>query len=1036
MKDGSVRGVRWLRMSAQPITFLLIMAAVTFFVRHGSFKRGGALSASRPSQAAYKPQAGAPGAPGSSGRAHWNDVYALLPLSFEANRGQTDGRVKFVSRGHDYALFLTSNEAVFELENPKWKVENRIRKPEDQNSSASVLRMQLAGASRHASVEATDELPGKTNYFLGNIPADWRAGVATYARVRYRGVYPGIDLVYYGNQRRLEYDFVVSPGADPRAIELRLRGANRANIDKQGNLLLESNGREIIFHQPQIYQTGAAGRQSVQGGYVLDRVQPGIRSVRFRIGPYDPSQPLIIDPSLAYSTYLGGSDNDQANGIALDSAGNAYITGQTFSTNFPLQAPEQGTCTPAGSTAVCGTSTGKSDVFVSKINAAGTALVYSTYLGGSSLDFGVAVAVDPAGDAYVTGETDSTDFPTHNPFQTTGDVLGDAFVTEFNPAGSALIYSSYLGGTGTSIGQGIAADSAGNAYVVGTTNATNFPVAGAYQATNQGNSDVFMTKIAAAGTKILYSTYLGGAGNDTGTGIVVGPAGNAYVTGQTDSNNFPTATAYQASYGGQGDAFVTKLILSGASVTLGYSTYLGGTNADQANGIALDRSNNVYVTGITSSTDFPLAGPLQGALPGGTGQHVFVSKLDDTGSKLVYSTYLGGSGIDTARAIAVDSSGVAHVTGYTTSSNFPMANPIQNTYAGNTDAFLVKLNPMGCGLAFSTYLGGKATDEGTSVAANAAGDSFITGVTGSNDFPVMNALQGTTHGNNDAILAKVPAFSAPSTCVSPNSITFPAQEVSTASSAMTVTLTNGGSADLSVTSIAAAGPFAETNTCGASVAAGQNCSISVTFNPTTAGSSTGSLTVTDNSAGASSATHTVALSGVGTDFGLQIEPGSASISAGQSATFMVTVMPSAQFSQAITMACNTTVLAGTCSISPTSITPSGGTAAPATVTVTSSSGGSTPPADFGDRWPPLAWLATLIGVALFVAAVRMRRMERHKVLASFGLLAMAMLLVMGWFACGVSNSRPSHTPPGSYVVNVSGTAGSLAHSVRAQISVQ
>jgi hypothetical protein len=1028
MKDGSVRGARWLKKPAYFIVLLSVIGFTSLAVERGHWGRF-----SRPAGHASLAGSKAPAAPAD--RSHWSEVYGRLPLSFEANNGQTDSRVKFTSRGRDYALFLTRNEAVLELPAGKSKLETGNSKM--GFTDARVLQMELKGANPQARVEGIDELPGKSNYFIGNQPSQWRTGIANYARVRYEEVYPGVDLVFYGNQGRLEYDFVARPGADPRAIALEVQGAEPVSLDPSGNLVLESAGRQVIFDRPTLYQTGANGRTPVKGGYTLGPLRAGLREVRFQVGDYDRSRSLVIDPSLTYSTYLGGSDNDQANGITVDSAGNAYITGQTFSSNFPVQAPEQGTCAPADDpSAVCGSSTGKSDVFVSKINAGGTALVYSTYLGGSFLDFGVAIAVDPSGNSYVTGETTSTDFPTKNPFQSTGNTLGDAFVTEFNSAGSALIYSSYLGGTGTTVGQGIVADSSGDAYVVGTTNATGFPAVGAYQAANQGDSDAFVTKIAPSGTSIQYSTYLGGAGNDVGNAIAVGAGGNAYVTGQTMSNNFPTLNAYQASYGGLGDAFVTKLNIpstAGGAITLAYSTYLGGTNADEAYGIALDSSVDVYVTGATSSSDFPTASSYQATLPGGTGQHAFVSKLSPTGTTLMYSTYLGGSGSDTARGISVDPTGVAHVVGFTTSSNFPTANPIQNTYAGNTDAFLTRLNSMGCGLAFSTYLGGKSTDEGLAVTADSAGNSYLAGYTGSNDFPTASPLQASTHGNNDAILAKVPVVSGPSTCLAPTGLVFPAQASTTASSPMTVTLTNDGTGDLDISGISVSGPFSETNTCGTSVSAAQNCSISVVFNPTQSGAATGTLAITDNAAGASSATQNVSLSGTGTDFALTMTPAVASISAGQSATFTLTLTASQLFTQTVTLTCNTTVLAGTCTISPASITPAAGASANATVTVTSSS--SVPPG-FGNRKPPLAWPLGVLALGLLAAAGWARRAGTRRLWANLVVLAGAALLAMAWVSCGINNSAPTHTPPGNYTVTVTGTAGALSHAQRSQITVQ
>lgn len=976
-----------------------------------------------------------PAAGDAAKRSGWKGVYARLPLSFEANEGQSAPQVRFLSRGAGYALFLTNREAVLEFGSGRTKGLGGRPRP------ASAVRMELPGSNRHSAVDGLDPLPGKSNYFIGNNPAKWRTGVANYARVRYRDVYPGIELEYYGNQQELEYDFVVSPGADPRAISLRVRGAESASLDGEGNLVLAAGGSRVMFRQPVIYQGSGAGRRAVPGGYLLGtstRSARGrnVQEVRFQVGAYDHTQPLVIDPALAltYSSYLGGSADDVAYSLAVDSSGNTYLTGETYSTNFPTKVPlsDGATCTK------CNESAGLSDVFVSKINSAGSALDYSTYLGGSSVDIGAAIAVDSSGDAYVTGDTSSTDFPTTSGvFQTTGDIFGNAFVTELDSTGSALTFSTFLGGSGTDGANAIALDSSKNVYVAGSTNSTNFPVPGAYQSTLKGTSNVFVSEIQAGGAKLLYSSYLGGAGQDVAYGIAV-KSPDVYVVGQTTSNNFPTASAYQSSYGGQGDAFITKLVFSGANITLGYSTFLGGTSADVAFGIALDSSSNVYVTGDTQSSNFPTQNAFQTKLAGGSPQAAFVSKLSSSGSTLVYSTYLGGSGTDTGYGVAVDPTGVAHVVGSTTSTNFPTANPIQTAYNGNTDAFLTRLNPGGCGLEFSTYLGGSSTDAARSVATDSAGDSYLAGYTSSNNFPTQAPFQAQTGGNEDAFVAKVPAVSGGvgSVCFSPSSLTFSAEASTTTSSATSVTLTNMGSAALDITSIAASGPFAETNTCGTSVAAGANCSISVTFSPTQAGQLSGSLTVTDNAAGASSATQTVGLQGVGTDFALAMTPPTASVSAGQSQTFMVTLTPSQDFTDDVTLACNTSpaVPAGTCTVSPTSITPTTDSNYTATVTVTTTAHSLAPPG-FGNRTPPLTWLVMVLSMVLLAGGAWARRTGSRLLSLRLVTIAGIALLVFAWFGCGVSNGPATYTPAGNYTIAITGTDGTLDHVIHSVLTV-
>ncbi len=673
--------------------------------------------------------------PDAAMEAHASAAYGQLPLSFEANQGQTDRQVNFLSRGSGYTLFLTPNEAVLSLK---------------QASSEDVLLMQLVGANPTAHVAGLDEQSGKSNYLIGNDPSQWHTDIVNYGRVEYRNVYAGIDIVYYGNQRQLEYDFIVAPGADPALIRLAFHGVERMSLDAEGNLVLQTAGGDVVEHAPVVYQELDGVSRPVAGRYVLQ--ENG--QVGFALGAYDVSQPLTIDPILSYSTYLGGSGNDYGYGIAVNSAGEAYVTGWTVATNFPKMNPYQSA------------NGGGQDVFVTKLNALGTGLVYSTYLGGSGNDLGQGIAIDGAGNAYVAGLTQSANFPTTaNAYQSAKSpvaVGNNGFLAKLSDDGKVLLYSTCLGGSSGDWALGVAADGAGKAYVTGWTGSIDFPhTTGAYQTAFGGGVDAFITKLdtmASGAASLVYSTYLGGASYDKASGISVDSSGAAYVTGFT-SGNFPIAPApsgvviQRAFGGGQYDAFVTKLNAAGSD--LDYSTYLGGSGDDVGNAIAVDKvTGEAYVLGSTFSANFPMAAVVnayQSTYAGGG--DAFVSRLNGTGSSLVYSTYLGGSGWDGGNAInvragiAVGSAGNAYVTSFTTSSNFPTKNPVpgQSAYHGTspfTDVFAAKINTSLVGtpsLIFSTYLGGGDDEESFGIALDAVHDDvYVTGETQSNDFPVTN----------------------------------------------------------------------------------------------------------------------------------------------------------------------------------------------------------------------------------------------------------------------------------------------------------
>lgn len=655
--------------------------------------------------------------------------YGQLPLSFEPNVGQTSAQVQFQARGAGYGLFLAPGRAVLNLESPS------------ADQSGNILGLQLVGANNAAPAVGQDRQASVSNYFIGNDPSAWHANVPHYGGVRYENVYPGINIVYYGNQGQLEYDFDVAPGGDPGLIRLGFTGTQAKSLDSAGNLVLHTSGGDVVQHAPVLYQETDGVRQEVAGQYVIN--QDG--TVSFAIGAYDANRALMIDPLLVYSTYLGGNGGANGWSIAVDSSGAAYIAGDAdvgFPTVNALQGPFGG---------------GVTDAFVSKLNAAGSALVYSTYFGGGNADGARGIAVDSSGAAYVTGYTTSTNFPTANALQGTfgGTIekqffaFGDAFVAKLNPAGSALLYSTYLGGKGDEVGHGIAVDSSGDAYVTGETTSADFPTVHSLQS-NTNMDAAFVAKLNPSGSALLYSTYLGGnqgGSSNAGNGIAVDSSGAAYVTGQTNATDFATTTsAFQRASGGDYDAFVTKLNPAGSALI--YSTYLGGAQKDFGNGIAVDSSGVAHVTGATamipfsnSYNDFPTANALQGAFSTGV-ENAFVTALNAAGSALIYSTFLGGGPFDFGSGIAVDSSGDAYVVGNTDSSHFPTANAIQESYGGGDfDAFVTKLNPAGA-LFYSTYLGGTGRDDGRGIAVDSLGNAYVTGQTGSTDFPMINALQG------------------------------------------------------------------------------------------------------------------------------------------------------------------------------------------------------------------------------------------------------------------------------------------------------
>lgn len=716
-----------------------------------------ALSSSIATHSATSPTAAQPGQTSSTvatARAAFGD----LPMSFEANQGQTDRDVRFLARGQGYAVYLTPAESVLQLRQPRQQTFGRdARRNHSTNAAAStdVLRMKLANANRRARIDGENRLPGNANYFKGGAPA--HVNVPTYAKVRYHEVYRGVDLVYYGNQGQLEYDFLVSPQGEPSRIRLTLDGARDVTLDDRGNLVVQLEGRQVTWQAPVSYQEIRGARQHVESRYALHQDHETF-AIGFEVGRYDRTRPLVIDPVLAYSTYLGGSDQDSGFGITVDKAGHAYVTGDTNSLDFP-------TSRHAFQSTFAG---GPEDVFVTKLSAKGQKVLYSTYIGGSDDDYVLGIALkddDDGPKVYLTGTTNSTDYPTtRRAYQSTIAGGYDVFVTKLSPQGNRLEYSTYLGGSGDEdFGTGaIAVNSAGQAFVTGSTNSPDFPTTpGVVQPILNGASNAYVTKLDHQGRSLVYSTYLGGESSDDGTGIALDDAGNAYVSGGTSSASFPTTPgAFQTTYQGNEDAFATKLNPRGTAFV--YSTYLGGTDFDFATGIALDEKGNAHVAGATSSTaDFPTTigafqtttgGPAHGMGDG------FVTKFNKTGTGLVYSTLLGGTDYDQAQGVDVDRDGNAYLAGITFSTDFPTEDAFQPAIGGDLDATVTKLNKTGTALVYSSYLGGAGADapQGNAIVVDRDEAAYVVGVTYSLDFPTTpEAFQPVTQGVSDAFVVKV-----------------------------------------------------------------------------------------------------------------------------------------------------------------------------------------------------------------------------------------------------------------------------------------
>lgn len=655
-----------------------------------------------------------------------------LLVTFEPNVGQTDPAVRFVSRGSGYALFLTPDEAVMTV--------------------GADVRMRFEGASPEPALSGIDALPGAGNHLTGSDTSRWRTGVPQFAKVSYQGVYPGIDLVFYGGGKQLEYDFLVAPGADPSVIRLAFEGAT-VTLDPSGDLVLDAAGDRVVQHKPKLFQ----GEDIVDGRFV----RTDVGTIAFAVGPYDRDRPLVIDPVIEWSTYLAGSSGADGYDVDLDAAGNVYVTGVTSSLDFPTR------------NALQPVNRGNGDTFVTKIDPSGSTIIYSTYLGGANSDLAREVVVDGSGNATIVGFTTSLDFPLVRPLQATPGGSFDAFASRLDASGSTLLFSTYLGGSGYDAVEGGEVDAAGNIYIVGHTTATDFPTTpGALQPALAGSKDAFIAKVNPVTPALVYATYLGGSGFDEALAVAVDPAGNAYVAGNTRGLSQSLPGAFQPAQAGNGDAFVARINPAGTALVGG--TYLGGAGYDNARGVALDGAGNVYLAGESNSFDFPLVRALQGRR-GTFTFDAFVAKFAPGPSSVVYSTLLGGTEQDAAFDVASDASGRAYVTGYTYSTDFPTAAAPQPAYAGahrplpphdfpiEGDAFVTAIEASGAGLVYSTYLGGSLADLGVGIAVTGAGAAAVAGRTGSSDFPTVRPLlPDAQHG---AFVTKLSAPTSPAAMV-------------------------------------------------------------------------------------------------------------------------------------------------------------------------------------------------------------------------------------------------------------------------------
>jgi len=639
----------------------------------------------------------------------------VTPIRFFPNRGQGDVAWLYFVQNARFGFALGKTGVTF-------------------NSGSESYRIEFPTIEESVRVEAGGPTPTVVNYLVGSDRARWQTGLKTYESVFYENIFPGIDLRFYGRDREIECDWTVKPGGRVEDIRFRVCDAEKTAIGNSGDLLISTKNGQFIHKKPVGFQSIGGKRVDVPVVFA----EKGSHLFGFRTGAYDQSYPLIIDPvMLAFSTYLGGNREESATGIATDPQGNVYVTGVTTSSTFPVKNPVQGSLA------------GKSDVFVAKYAASGKTLVYATYIGGRGNDSAAGIAVDTYGSAYLVGTTESADFPIRNGYAKTLKGGKDVFIAKLNSSGSGLAFSTFLGGTGEEEGTALAVDKDRNILVTGTTASADFPVVKAVDKL-LARRDAFVAKLAANGKSLYFSTFLGGSADDAGQGIAADDNGAAYVTGWTASSDFPVKNAFDTAANGEKDCFIVRFSPGGNALI--FSTYLGGAGNDQGRAIALDSGRSVFVTGSTASVNFPVKGALCENLRGG--RDVFVTKVHSTGQMLSFSTYLGGSGDDVGYDIEVDGAKAVYVAGGTASQNFrPTSSSGDKAFGGIEDGFIVKLDMTGRQAISSYLLGGAKEDRIYGLALDKAKSVYLTGTTKSGDFPIKSSVDPRLNGPSDAFTA-------------------------------------------------------------------------------------------------------------------------------------------------------------------------------------------------------------------------------------------------------------------------------------------